>query len=89
MPAYTGIAFSDTAPSGQVIAGIDAAMTKRHWVRNDVRTAPNQGKIAHWTLHLDGRPSADAFAFATPAHSHEWAITATWTPPGNRADGCP
>ncbi len=83
------VAFSDGEEPGEVTAHIAAVMAAHGWVRHDVATARDQGKIAHWTLAFRGRPPANAFAFTTPAHSHQWFITANWTPSGTRAGGCP
>lgn len=83
------VAFTDDAPPGAVDQEIGAALAREGWVRHDVSPGPGQGKVAHWTLDVgDGAP-ASAFAFAAPAGSNQWSLSAQWQPPGPVGSGCP
>ncbi|MGP0032611.1 MAG: hypothetical protein ACLPVF_19170 [Acidimicrobiales bacterium] len=83
------VSFEDTRPPGAVIAQVDAGLRRQGWLRHDVATDRQQGRIAHWTRRVPGGPRAGAFAYPVPTGSNHWFMTASWQPPGPVDEGCP
>ena len=80
------VGFTDTAPANTIEATIDGGLQSLGWVRRDLIITRGQGPTAHWSRAMRGGRRADAFAFATPAGSATWILTATWQPPGPVVD---
>ena len=86
---YVGVNFQDSGPAATVIGEINRTLMLEGWRRRDVAPGSHQGKIPHWTLNVHSAGVAQAFAFATPDGSHSWHLSASWSPPGPRGQGCP
>jgi hypothetical protein len=81
--------FTDTRSKSEVLAHIDASLSMLGWKRHDASPGPYQGRIAHWTLDVKGGRLAQAWAFPVGPGTRHWALTASWSPPGPRGQGCP
>jgi hypothetical protein len=80
------VVFRDTAPANTIETTIDSGLQSQGWVRHDIIITRGQGPTAHWSRAIRSGRRADAFAFAMPAGSSTWFLTATWQPPGPVAD---
>ena len=83
------VSFHDASPAATVIGEINRTLVRQGWRRRDVAPGSHQGKVPHWTLDVHNSGVAQAFAFATPASSQDWNLSAIWNPPGPRGQGCP
>jgi len=83
------IGFTDESPSAEVLAGIDAVLSRQGWQRHDQVITRGQGTVPHWTLATSFGPKANLYAFQAPAGSGNWFVRPSWQPPGPRSEGCP
>ncbi len=86
---YVSVKLQVSVPAAAVISEIDRTLVLEGWQRRDVVLGSLQGKTPHWTLNVHSAGLAQAFAYATPAGSHSWYLSASWSPPGPRGQGCP
>jgi hypothetical protein len=80
------VGFTNTAAAHTIEATIGGGLQSLGWVRRDMIITRGQGPTAHWFSAIRGGRRADAFAFAAPAGSSTWVLTATWQPPGPVVD---
>jgi hypothetical protein len=83
------MSFTDASSTTEVLAGIDAALSRQGWQRHDEVITRGQGTVPHWTLATSFGGKANLFAFEAPAGSRDWYVNPSWQPPGPKADGCP
>jgi hypothetical protein len=82
------VTFSDRDPTVVVEHQIASALQKSGWSSSPMRITEGQGLVPHWLRMVRGAQPIDAFAYAVPAGSIAWFLTASWQPhPGGQ--GCP
>ena len=83
------VRFSDRDPSSLIDRHIASGLESSGWASAPMRITRGQGLVPHWVRRIDEGPPIDAFAYAVPAGSDSWFLTATWQPPGPVDQGCP
>ena len=83
------VRFSDRDPSSLIDSQIAGALESAGWAPEAMRITRGQGLVPHWVRTVNGGQPIDAFAYAVPAGSDSWFLTATWQPPGPVDQGCP
>lgn len=81
--------FSDVESAPVVTSQVSAALEREGWTFAPARITRGQGNVPHWSKAVRVGPPIDAFAYAVPAGSSAWSITASWQPPGPVDQSCP
>jgi hypothetical protein len=87
--ASVDVRFSDPDPGALVDRQIASGLERSGWVPLRMRITKGQGVVPHWVRSVNGARPIDAFAYAVPAGSKTWFLTASWQPPGPVDQGCP
>lgn len=88
-PVSVSVDFVDRDAPATITAQLNAALSRHGWARHDEVVTVGQGRTAHWTLAVSGGRPASAFAYAVPAGSDHWTLSAGWRPPGPVGEPCP
>lgn len=88
LPVSMSLDFVDRAPPATIEHRLDGALSRHGWIRSDEVITPGQGENVHWTLAVKGGRPANAFAYAVPAGSDQWSLSARWRPPGPVGEPC-
>jgi hypothetical protein len=79
--------FTTSVSRNTVEGDVGSALVQRGWKRSDVLTIQG-GPIVRWTKRVTSGNQAEIWAFPIPAGSQNWALFATWKPPGFALPGC-
>lgn len=88
-PVSMSMEFVDGGSPSTIDDQLNAALASHGWTRHDEVITVSQGKNAHWRLAVPGSQPASAFAYAVPAGSDQWRLSASWRPPGPVGKPCP
>ena len=83
------VRFSDRNPGSLIDRQIAGGLERSGWVPVPMRITRGQGLVPHWVRVVNAGEPIDAFAYAVPAGSDSWFLTAAWQPPGPVDQGCP
>jgi hypothetical protein len=83
------VTFSDSDSGAIVDRQIASGLEGGGWAPRPMRITRGQGLVPHWIRSVSGARPIDAFAYAVPAGSDTWFLTASWQPPGPADQGCP
>ena len=83
------VKFSDPDPEAIVDRRIASGLEGSGWTPLPMLITRGQGLVPHWVRTVSGARPIDAFAYAVPAGSSTWFLTASWQPPGPADQGCP
>jgi hypothetical protein len=72
--------FSTRDSESTTITEIDHVLSGQGWTRHDLVITRGQGPVPQWTRTVNGNKRLRAFAYAVPAGSDQWFMTASWQP---------